>query len=73
MKRKALYRVGAHILIIQMFFSGAFPCRAAETGESTLSAEEENPALGDRDIRICLKHPDIFKTQLRALWRARLW
>ena len=32
--------------------------------------KEENPALGYRAIRICLKQPDIFKTQLRALLRA---
>ncbi len=31
---------------------------------------EENPAMGYRAIRICLKQPDIFKTQLRALLRA---
>ncbi len=31
---------------------------------------EENPALGFRAIRICLARPDIFKTQLRALYRA---
>ncbi|MDE7361291.1 MAG: phosphoenolpyruvate--protein phosphotransferase [Oscillospiraceae bacterium] len=31
---------------------------------------EENPALGYRAIRICLTRPDIFKTQLRALYRA---
>ena len=31
---------------------------------------EENPAMGYRGIRISLKQPDIFKTQLRALWRA---
>ena len=31
---------------------------------------EENPALGYRAIRICLKQPDVFKTQLRALLRA---
>ena len=33
-------------------------------------AKEENPALGYRAIRICLKRPEIFKTQLRALYRA---
>lgn len=33
-------------------------------------AKEENPALGYRAIRICLKQPEIFKTQLRALYRA---
>ncbi|MDE6915354.1 MAG: phosphoenolpyruvate--protein phosphotransferase [Lachnospiraceae bacterium] len=32
--------------------------------------KEENPALGYRAIRICLKQPDIFRTQLRALFRA---
>lgn len=32
--------------------------------------KEENPAMGSRAIRICLKRPDIFKTQLRALLRA---
>ena len=32
--------------------------------------DEENPALGYRAIRICLKQPEIFRTQLRALLRA---
>ncbi len=36
-------------------------------------AEEENPALGYRAIRICLKEPEIFKTQLRALLRAAVF
>ena len=35
--------------------------------------KEENPALGYRAIRICLKQPDIFKTQLRALLRAAVY
>ena len=34
---------------------------------------EENPALGYRAIRICLTRPDIFKTQLRALYRAAVF
>lgn len=34
---------------------------------------EENPALGLRAIRICLTRPDIFKTQLRALYRASIY
>ena len=33
-------------------------------------AKEENPAMGYRAIRICLKQPDIFNTQLRAILRA---
>ncbi len=32
--------------------------------------KEENPALGLRAIRICIQHPEIFKTQLRAILRA---
>ena len=35
--------------------------------------KEENPALGYRAIRICLKQPEIFKTQLRALLRAAVY
>lgn len=32
--------------------------------------KEENPALGVRAIRICLNRPEVFRTQLRALYRA---
>ena len=32
--------------------------------------KEDNPAMGCRAIRICLTRPEIFKTQLRALFRA---
>ena len=35
--------------------------------------KEENPAMGCRAIRICLKRPEIFKTQLRALFRASVY
>ena len=34
---------------------------------------EDNPAMGYRAIRICLKQPEIFKTQLRALLRAAVY
>jgi len=32
--------------------------------------KEENPAMGVRAIRICLNRPEVFRTQLRALYRA---
>lgn len=32
--------------------------------------KEENPALGMRAVRICLTRPQVFKTQLRAIYRA---
>ena len=34
--------------------------------------KEENPALGYRAIRVCLTRPEIFKTQLRALYRIKV-
>ncbi len=36
-------------------------------------AKEENPALGLRAIRICLTRPEMFRTQLRALYRASVY
>lgn len=36
-------------------------------------AKEDNPALGIRGIRFCLERPTMFKTQLRALYRASLY
>ena len=35
--------------------------------------KEDNPAMGYRAIRICLKQPEIFKAQLRALFRAAVF
>ncbi len=35
--------------------------------------KEENPAMGLRAIRICLMQPEIFKTQLRAIYRASVY
>ena len=35
--------------------------------------EEENPALGVRAIRICLNRPEVFRTQLRALYQASVY
>lgn len=36
-------------------------------------SKEENPALGLRAIRLCLTRQDVFKTQLRALYRASVY
>lgn len=35
--------------------------------------KEENPALGMRAIRVCLERPEVFRTQLRALYRASVY
>ena len=34
---------------------------------------EENPAMGNRALRVCLSRPEVFKTQLRALYRASVY
>lgn len=39
----------------------------------TYTAKENNPNMGWRAIRLCLKNPEIFKTQLRALYRASIY
>jgi phosphoenolpyruvate-protein phosphotransferase (PTS system enzyme I) len=36
-------------------------------------APEENPAMGLRAIRICLTRPEVFRTQLRAIYRASVY
>ena len=41
--------------------------------EYMLPEHEENPALGLRAIRLCLTKPELFKTQLRALYRASVY
>lgn len=43
---------------------------ADKTVDYFMLKHEENPAMGMRAIRICLSRPEIFKTQLRALYRA---
>lgn len=46
----------------------------ADKQASYLNLEkEENPALGFRAIRICLTDTELFKTQLRAIWRASVY
>lgn len=43
---------------------------ADKTADYFMLKHEENPAMGMRAIRICLTRPEVFKTQLRALYRA---
>jgi phosphotransferase system enzyme I (PtsI) len=47
-----------------------FDIGADKQAEYFALGKEENPAMGYRAIRICLSHPEIFKTQLRAIYRA---
>lgn len=46
---------------------------ADKTADYFMLKHEENPAMGMRAVRICLTKPEIFKTQLRALYRASVY
>ena len=46
---------------------------ADKTADYFMLKHEENPAMGMRAIRICLTQPEVFKTQLRALYRASVY
>lgn len=62
--RRLLEALPGHEVTIRTFDLG---------GEKNLPGareDEENPSLGLRAIRYCLAHPEMFLTQLRALWRA---
>ena len=66
--RKVLEGMGGKKVIIRTLDIGA----DKQVGYFNLE-KEENPALGCRAIRICLTRPEIFKVQLRALYRASVY
>jgi phosphotransferase system enzyme I (PtsI) len=63
--RKVLEKMGGRQVVIRTLDIGA-----DKQADYFNLPKEENPALGMRAIRICLTRPDIFKTQLRAIYRA---
>lgn len=63
--RRVLQKMGEKKVVIRTLDIGA-----DKQSESFNLEREENPALGYRGIRICLSRPALFRTQLRALWRA---
>lgn len=66
--RKVLEGMGGKKVIIRTLDIGA-----DKQADYFRLAGEENPALGCRGIRLCLTRPHIFKTQLRALYRASVY
>ncbi|MEY2537120.1 MAG: phosphoenolpyruvate-protein phosphotransferase system enzyme [Verrucomicrobiota bacterium] len=64
--RQVAEQVAPHPLIIRTFDLGGDKLAPG----SVDTTDELNPFLGCRAIRFCLEHPDIFKTQLRAILRA---
>jgi phosphotransferase system enzyme I (PtsI) len=63
--KKVLEKMGDRQVIIRTLDIGA-----DKQADYFKLPQEENPALGMRAIRICLTRPDIFRTQLRAIYRA---
>ena len=66
--RQVLQAMGQKHVIIRTLDIGA-----DKQAECFQLEREENPAMGYRAIRICLKQPELFKTQLRALLRAAVY
>ncbi len=66
--KKVLESMGAKKVIIRTLDIGA-----DKQADYFHMEKEENPALGLRAIRLCLTRPEIFKTQLRALFRASVY
>ena len=66
--RAVLELMGGRKVIIRTLDIGA-----DKQPEYMLPEHEENPALGLRAIRLCLTRPELFKTQLRALYRASVY
>lgn len=61
----AIQAAGSHPIIIRTLDLGADKYTQTHGREP-----ERNPVLGCRSIRFCLRHPEIFRTQMRALLRA---
>ena len=66
--RQVVQTMGEKKVIIRPLYIGA-----DKQADYFNLGKEENPAMGYRAIRICLKEPEIFKTQLRALLRAAVY
>ena len=71
-------QVQAYRQVLQMMAGKKVIIRTLDIGADKQAdyfnlGKEENPAMGYRAIRICLKQPEIFKTQLRALFRASIY
>lgn len=65
-----IYKVAAETLAGKKLIIRTLDIGADKQADYFNLGSEENPAIGYRAIRICLKQPDIFKTQLRAIYRA---
>lgn len=80
-KKKSLpneeQQFNAYKFILEKFQNQSVTIRTLDLGGDKvleeLNFKESNPYLGWRAVRFCLDHPEIFKTQLRSLYRASIY
>src|SRR5712692_7017121 len=65
-----LYRNLAEALAPQPVVLRTFDLGGKKLAREVMGSKEDNPVLGLRGLRLCMKHRDMFRTQLRALLRA---
>jgi phosphotransferase system enzyme I (PtsI) len=65
-----LYRKLAEALAPRECVIRTFDLGGKKLAREVIGSKEDNPVLGLRGLRLCMKHRDMFKTQLRALLRA---
>jgi phosphotransferase system enzyme I (PtsI) len=66
----AAYRAAAEVMKGKRVIVRTLDIGADKQAEYFGLEKEENPALGLRAIRLCFEQPEVFKTQLRAIYRA---
>lgn len=66
----AIYRKAAEMMAGKKVIIRTLDIGADKQADYFNLGHEENPAMGFRAIRICLERPEIFRTQLRAIFRA---
>jgi phosphotransferase system enzyme I (PtsI) len=65
-----LYRNIAETMAPNWCVIRTFDLGGKKLAREVIGSKEDNPVLGLRALRLCMKHRDMFKTQLRALLRA---
>src|SRR5438309_7966006 len=65
-----LYRALAEALAPRECIIRTFDLGGKKLAREVIGTREDNPVLGLRGLRLCMKHRDMFRTQLRALLRA---
>ncbi|MBK5258660.1 MAG: phosphoenolpyruvate--protein phosphotransferase [Thermoanaerobaculia bacterium] len=66
----SVYRKLAEALVPNWAVIRTFDLGGKKLAREVMGSKEDNPVLGLRALRLCMKHRDMFKTQLRALLRA---